>query len=143
MAQWIQPLGILVAVLYGLSVCNGLFKFMLKRRLLEPLEVRVDLAGRLRRWIMRHHRKFGVLTLFALIAHVSVAVTVLGGISVTGALAEANMLLVIGLGIYGQYVGVQRGNDKWRGVHGMLAWLEIVLIALHILAPYMWVIWLK
>lgn len=142
MGQWIQPLGILVAVLYGLSVSNGLFKFMLKRGLLESIEVRIDVVWKFRRWIMRHHKKFGMLTLFALAAHVSLAVSVLGGISVTGVLAETNLLLTIALGIYGHYTGVPNGKGAWRVIHGSLAWLQVALIVLHVYAPYIWMIWL-
>ena len=136
MGQFLRPLGILLAVIFGLALMNGVLKTALRLGWLTSIEARANFIGGFRRWIFKNHKILGLLTLVIMFAHVFIAINVTGGISFTGFLAEANLILIAALGIYGNLRGQKLRQKAWKQVHRGLAILEVVLIALHIFYPY-------
>jgi len=82
------------------------------------------------KFIVKNHKLFGLLTAVALIAHFTVQYS-LFGLSTTGAMAGATLILQVFLGGYIYRKKIRKGF--WFKFHRMLAFILVIAILIHIL----------
>jgi hypothetical protein len=124
-------LGVSIVVFYSLSVLNFIVKYINKK-----YRSRINSNPKLKsvfnpfmKFIVKNHKLFGLLTAVALTAHFTVQYS-LFGLSLTGAMAGATLILQVFLGGY-----IYR-KKKRKGIvfqsHRLIAILLLILMAIHI-----------
>jgi len=125
-------LGVSIVVFYSLSVLNFIVKYINKRyrSIINPNPKLKSVFNPFMKFIVKNHKLFGLLTAVALIAHFTVQYS-LFGLSTTGAMAGATLILQVFLGGYIYRKKIRKGF--WFKFHRMLAFILVIAILIHIL----------
>ena len=124
MYQLVRFLGWFVAFLFFISVVRYFLR-------MGPFK-KMPLVVPLRRLLVKLHRPLGVLTFLFAIIHASMAFTNISP-SITGSAAFVTMLVIFTIGALMHYKRIQVKNVK---LHRLASLILVLLIALHILFPY-------
>ena len=124
-------LGVSIVVFYSLSVLNFIVKYINKRyrSIINSNPKLKSVFNPFMKFIVKNHKLFGLLTAVALIAHFTVQYS-LFGLSTTGAMAGATLILQVFLGGYIYRKKIRKGF--WFKFHRMLAFLLIIAIFIHV-----------
>jgi len=124
------PLGIIIIVLYGLTILNYFVKLIFKnyRKQLSKYPKFLKIYTVVMKLIVKYHKLFGLLTILFLLAHFLLQFSIFG-LSITGTIAAGTMLLQIALGIYGSKV--KKRSKIWLYSHRSIAVMLLIAIVVH------------
>jgi hypothetical protein len=127
--------GLLIIVLYALTVLNYVVKWINKRygAAMKTHEKGYSFYKKLMRFIIRNHRLFGLLTIVFLLSHFYIQFNQFG-LNITGAVAAGVLVLQVLLGIYGS-VTKQKGKG-WLLAHRTIALILFLAIAAHLVLAF-------
>lgn len=127
MYQTVRLLGWGIVVLYLLSVDRYFLRLspFSKMQSLKPVK----------KFLVKHHKKLGIATIAIALVHANLAFANISP-SLTGSAAFLTMIIGVLLGVLMHYKKIEMKNVR---VHRMLSIALIVLIAAHILFPYIFV----
>lgn len=127
MYQTVRLLGWGIVVLYLLSVDRYFLRLspFSKMQSLKPVK----------KFLVKHHKKLGIATIVIALVHANLAFANISP-SLTGSAAFLTMIIGVLLGVLMHYKKIEMKNVR---VHRMLSIALIVLIAAHILFPYIFV----
>lgn len=132
-------LGWMLVIMVCGSILNYCVKFIAKKygRKINKNPVGKSIFKVFKIVFIRYHRVFGFISLLLLLSHFLIQFSIYG-LNLTGALAATVLLSQIFLGIY-IYVKKKTSKDPAFIAHRIIAILLILAIALHILAPTIFV----
>ena len=125
MYQIVRYLGWLVVILYLLSVDRYFLR-------MGPFK-KMDSVKSLRSFLVKFHKPLGLATLLIVLLHANLAFVNISP-SLTGTVTFLTMLVVVVIGVLMHYKKIAFKNVK---VHRTLSVAIILLMALHILFPYL------
>lgn len=120
-----------IIFLYALTVLNYIVKFINKkfRDKLVKNQKFYQLFLKLMKFIIKHHKLFGVLTVVFILLHFALQF-IQYGLSITGVIAAFIMLLQVVLGIYG--FKMKKRSKPWLIAHRLIAVLLLIVIIIHV-----------
>ncbi|MCR3954820.1 MAG: hypothetical protein NUK57_00895 [Gudongella sp.] len=126
-----EILGYAIIFFYSLTILNYIVKLANKKfkTQIRRNKTFADNYMKMMRFIVKNHRYFGFLAILFLLLHFSVQFLT-HGLSITGIIAAAVMVLQVVLGIYG-HKAKKRGKT-WLTIHRSIAVLLLIAIAIHI-----------
>ncbi|WP_320127452.1 hypothetical protein [uncultured Sphaerochaeta sp.] len=124
--------GVLIIVLYVLTVLNFLVKWINKKYgpSMKTNEKGYALYKGFMRFIIKNHKLFGLLTIIFLLTHFFIQFNTYG-ISITGLVAAGILILQILLGIYG--AKAKKKGKTWLIIHRSIAVILFITILIHLI----------
>lgn len=127
LAGWVAVWG------FAFEILNYIVKFVNKKYISKlPREKQniTNLYRSIMKFIIKHHKTVGIITITAAIIHFALMV-IYQYVRISGLIGIALMLLLLGLGSYGAYVN-KNYKGKWLKMHRILAFSLAVVIVIHL-----------